>query len=61
MIVKIIGAWYKGQKQQEERTNPYMNHASSPQDFWRGHPKREINGKKRGKNRARSGTATVLP
>jgi hypothetical protein len=57
MIVNIIGAWYKGQKQQEERTNPYKNYASSPQDFWRGHPNREINGK----NRGRTGQDRALP
>jgi hypothetical protein len=63
MIVKIIGAWYKGQNTigvgegEEERTNPYKNYASSPQDFWRGCPKRERNGK----NKGRTGQDQALP
>jgi hypothetical protein len=42
---------------EEERTNPYNNYASSPQEFWRGRPKRERNAK----NRIRSDTVIVLP
>jgi hypothetical protein len=54
MMVKIIGARYKGQTnrnigEEEESTNPYKNYASSPQDFLRGRPKRERNGKNRGR------------
>jgi hypothetical protein len=38
MIVKIIGARYKGKTigvgaAEEEKNNPYKNYASSPQDF----------------------------